>query len=273
MDSKVKISVIIPLYYGKKYIPDICSMMQENHKHLQERGALELIFVNDSPEEAITRQDIPAADGIDVILRNNEKNVGIHGSRVAGLVIATGTYVMFFDQDDEIAGNYFVSQLKKIGKADVVVSNGIAQYPDWNKILYRCHFMQQTVKCMWFYAKFDCRIISPGQCLIKKEAIPKEWKEYLICNNGADDFFLWLLMLSRHKKFAINREKIYTHIYTANNTSLDTDKMNRSVQEIIAYNGQYRLFSKQYERMIKNRLEQKRTSFLVKTVERMNREK
>lgn len=247
-------------------------MMKENRENLQERGTLELIFVNDSPDETITSQDIPASDGIDVILRNNEKNVGIHGTRVAGLSSATGTYVMFFDQDDKIAGNYFVSQLKKIGKADVVVSNGIAQYKEHSKLLYRYGFMQQTVKFGWFYVSFDCRIISPGQCLIAKDSIPEEWTTNVMKKNGADDKFLWLLMLSKKKSFAINRECIYTHIYTGENASDNMEAMRLSQLEFVEIGKKQGILKKRYISILEKKLsEQKEKGFLTKAIERMNR--
>lgn len=208
----MKISVIVPLYYGKKYIEAILDMMQRNLKIAKSSYELEIILVNDAPDETIELKDISDRAPIEVKLIFNDKNRGIHFSRVEGLKHATGKYVMFFDQDDEIADNYFESQLSHIGKGDVVVANGVAKYKDYDKLLYRYSVMQWTVKHSWFYAQFDCRIISPGQCLIRIDSVPQVWKEKILINNGADDYFLWLVMLKNKIVFKLT-ETFCIHIY------------------------------------------------------------
>lgn len=264
------ISVIVPIYYGKKYITNIMNMLEKNKEKSLLEYSIEVIFVNDSPNESVELRDIPQKDCINIKLFQNEKNMGIHYSRVKGLDHAEGEYILFFDQDDMLADNYFESQIKHIGKADVVVANGIAQYSDYNKFLYRYWIMQWTIKYIWFYAKFDCRIISPGQCLIKKDSIPDVWKNNILRNNGADDYYLWLLMLTEKRKFRLNRQCIYTHVYTSVNASLDNSKMHQSVYETLEY-CQNRI-EKKYVRIIEKRLQNKGNRSLVKFIEKINRE-
>lgn len=268
------ISVIVPLYHGKKYINAIIEMMEKNLSTTQLKYKLELILVNDFPEEKICLSDYVHTERLSLVLVCNQQNQGIHYSRVAGLYKASGRYIMFFDQDDRIADNYFESQLRSMRGQDVIVSNGVAQYASYAKLLYRYWFMQWTVKHIWFYAKFDCRIISPGQCLIKKDSIPDIWKDSILVNNGADDYFLWLLMLSGKSKFGINRDRIYTHIYTAENASLDYRKMSRSVNELLEKGDKYILVK--YAKIIKERIQKSsigdKKAILVKMIERINRE-
>lgn len=85
------------------------------------------------------------------------------------------------------------------------------------------------------YAKSHNQIVSPGQCLIKKTAIPNEWLEYTTKNNGSDDLLLWVIMLSRGKKFVINKNPIYTHKYTGANLSDNIPEMRKSSLEIAEY--------------------------------------
>ena len=268
----MKISVIVPLYYGKKYIQNIINMMQNNQEQCQNIADLELIFVNDSPQEMISESEWKFQKNFDVKLICNQMNQGIHYSRVRGLSYATGQYIMFFDQDDIIGDNYFISQLKHMNtKCDVVVANGVAQYATYNKLLYRYAFMQWTVKHIWFYTKFGCRIISPGQCLIRRDAIPEIWKRRILHINGADDYFLWLIMLSNKCKFAINRNKLYTHIYTTINTSIDESKMNQSVLEMLEIAGEN--LSRKDRKRIRNGINQRKgiTQRIIHIVESMNR--
>lgn len=269
----MKISVIIPLFYGKKYIESIIDMMDRNVKMARIKYELEIIFVNDAPKEEIRQKDIPEAKNVKIILLSNQENRGIHYSRVHGLKCATGQYIMFFDQDDEISDTYFESQLCHIGNRDVVIANGIAQCDNHDKLLYRYRFMQWTVKYIWFYAKFDCRIISPGQCLIRKASIPKVWENNILINNGADDYFLWLVMLADQCRFAINRDILYTHVYTMQNASLDKERMKESVIEFLnsSENGIAEKYIKIIKKRIKRSNEKGVINSLVKIIERVNR--
>lgn len=236
--TQKKISVIIPLYGGKKYLPDIITMLLQNLEEGNGSFEIELILINDYPAEKISYDDVGHTDALDVILLTNRENKGIHYSRVRGLSHASGEYVHFLDQDDTIAGSFFQSQMQSLRKRDdVVVANGIAEYESYTKLLYRYRFMQWTVKSAWFYIKFDSRIISPGQCLIKKSSIPEIWKNNILKQNGADDYFLWLVMLSQRKKFTINRKVLYTHKYTSANASSDGETMRRSVEEMLSVIG------------------------------------
>lgn len=213
-------------------------MIQRNQEYINEVAELELILVNDSPEESLSMEDIKGTYDFKIQILCNEQNRGIHYSRVHGLKAATGEFVTFLDQDDVIADDFLKSQLEHMGKKDdVIVANGIAEYASYNKRLYRYAFMQLTVKHIWFYTKFDCRIISPGQCLIRKSSIPETWMKNIMTKNGADDYFLWLLMLSQGKRFGINRGLLYTHKYTSVNVSEDKDKMHQSVEEMLSFIG------------------------------------
>lgn len=269
---KIKISVIVPLYRGKKYIPAIVDMLQKNLEKNREVIDLELILVNDFPDETIQNTSWKTKKEIDIKLICNQKNQGIHYSRICGLEQASGEYVLFLDQDDKIADNYFISQLGNIGENDVVVANGFAEYAEYDKLLYRFGFMQQTVKYIWFYTKFDCRIISPGQCLIKREVIPDIWKTRVMKKNGADDYFLWLILLSRKCKFAINREKLYRHIYTSVNFSSEKEKMVQSVREMLDIS-EGCVSTRNRERIMK-RIEKKNdfVSVITLIIEKLNQE-
>ena len=60
----------------------------------------------------------------------------------------------------------------------------------------------------------------------------------------ADDYYLWLLMKYYEKKFYVNSELLYTHVYTGENTSSQLEKMKKSTDEIInMLKGKYSFFS------------------------------
>lgn len=221
----VKVSVIVPIYKGIKYIPGIISQIEENATHLT-GDAVELVLSNDDPENEINGN--LSSKIIEIKVLNTNKNRGIHGARVEGLSHSKGEYILFLDQDDEIAPFYLSSQLNSIGRCDAVVCNiisgGMIQY-NTDKPLYKA----VSKECMIGEGNM---ISSPGQVLLRKSAIPGLWKEFLLKNNGADDWFLWLCMHSSGKKFALNEDVLFTRRVHYYNTSSDSIKMAASEEEL-----------------------------------------
>lgn len=96
------ISVIMPIYNGEKYIENSISSI------LKERDVcLELILVNDgSTDNSLSICKRYASQDCRIKLID-KPNGGICSARNAGLDCATGDYVSFCDQDDEIIGDIY----------------------------------------------------------------------------------------------------------------------------------------------------------------------
>lgn len=229
------ISVIVPIYKGNKYISFIQQMVNDNVVDAKKNGLdlqVELIFVNDYPDEPLVC-DKSLSSGYKVKIIENDRNSGIHKTRVNGLLQASGSYILFLDQDDEISKNCLYSQYDAIGNNDIVVGNGYREINGKYKKIYRS-IKKQKLSCVEkYFIKAANQIVSPGHCLIKRESIPNEWYEYIITNNGGDDLFLWLLMFENKKKFCINQDCIYKHIDTGINLSSDLKFMYKSSDNII----------------------------------------
>lgn len=225
------VSMIIPFYKGQKYIPELMKMVLENWNSFR-LGTLEVVLVNDSPETEI-ELDVSKYP-FDIQIITNPINMGIHRTRVNGLNHCRGEYVLFLDQDDVIVENYLQNQCSKIGQSDFIVSNGykIGKNGEKKPIFDSLKHQKCTEK-IWCYCLYSNPIVSPGQAVIKKGAVPPQWKKAALENNGADDYLLWILLLSENKKMMINSDFLYYHIETGENTSLDTTKMMKSVQDML----------------------------------------
>lgn len=210
------ISVIIPFYKGNQYLDYLLDILEKNNNLID--GGMEAIFVNDCPEEKLI---INGLHSYNICVINNKVNMGIHHSRVNGLSIAKGKYILFLDQDDKIAENYFVSQLNNINNADLCICNGIMESETEEHLIYKNRRSQDYLKRQVGFIKVRDLIVSPGQCLIKKESIPSFWKENFLTVNCADDYMLFLLMIDKKKIFEVNYEILYTHKYTGINISND----------------------------------------------------
>ena len=222
----IKVSIIIPLYHGNQFIRYLIDLAMDNYNNLDGNTSVEVIIVNDSPDE---RVDVNWKLPFDIKLINNKGNEGIHQSRVNGLMASSGDFVTFWDQDDEWSDNFLKSQLEHIGDADVVLADAI--YGNGIDLFKEDSVIEHILSPTWYIGNL-LEIISPGQALIKRSSIPVEWTQHIMHTNYCDDAFLWVLMKDRHRKFAINPECLYTHTETGNNTSLNRKNNIVSLKEL-----------------------------------------
>ena len=227
----VLISVIIPFYHGNNYINGLFQMFAENSENLRD-ASLEVIIVKDSLDDNV---QIPNDEySFDYRVINNEKNQGIQKSRVIGLHEAKGDYVVFLDQDDKIASECLNSQLSAIGRYDFVVANGYSVEPNGEQIeIFPSLLRQNACLDRKYYYCFADPIRSVGQVMIKKTAIPSEWCVNILSNIGADDAYLWMLMLEKGKKGVVNPEHVF--VYSGKSVSGDYELMKTSFLEVLDY--------------------------------------
>lgn len=224
------ISVIVPIYKGNCYLQKIISMIEQNWEYANQddKVNMELIFVNDFPQEKLS-YNTEWGVNIKIIELSNEVNRGIHFSRVNGFVNSTGEYVLFLDQDDEISPLFIKEQLRAIGNLDAVICNGKFRS---DYIYKNQRNLDLAVDKEIYFNKYN-GIVSPGQVLIKRDAIPHEWLNNIMNKNGADDYFLWILMLKKGFKIGIQDRILYWHQTTDSNTSSNLEKMDESVCEML----------------------------------------
>lgn len=247
------VSMIIPIYKGEKYMQPILDMAQANCKRLAEGDSMEVLFVNDYPETPLPTA-IAEQASIPVRILENPQNLGIHGARVEGLKEAKGDYILFLDQDDTITDDCVASHLQVIGQYDVSVGNGYKMLGDQVKPIYRSPAKQKLATHCKYYLRAACQIVSPGHCLIRKEAIPQEWYHQIVTNNGSDDLFLWLLMFGHNASFTVNPARVYTHVDTGKNVSSDKMTMIRSSYNVVELLKQCPQIPARYARLYNRRI-------------------
>lgn len=227
----IDVSVIIPIYQGRRYLKYWLDILADNFKNYQKvyKMQCEAIIVNDYPYEKLELEE----NTIDVAVYNLEKNRGIHGARIFGFYKARGNYIVFLDQDDRITNNYLVSQRKLIERADAVVCNGYIKRLciEGSRIIYKEEQLEKIKVLDNFIQEYNL-IVSPGQVLIKRKSIPQLWLSKIMHKNGADDYFLWIVMLSQKALFNVNSQMLYEHIETGKNTSNQIGDMVESILEM-----------------------------------------
>ena len=102
MESKIKVSIIVPAYNVENYIEDcLNSLVNQTLKDI------EIIVVNDESTDSTFDIIKKYANNDSRIKVINQKNQGVAGARNSGLEIALGEFIGFVDSDDWIDSNYF----------------------------------------------------------------------------------------------------------------------------------------------------------------------
>lgn len=233
------ISVVVPIYHGKQYIAGVLNQMEACKQCLEEEDYLEVIFVNDAPDDPIMQ--IKDRESVHIMVINTDDNIGIHGARIKGLKRSSGEYILFLDQDDSIRPEYFSSQLSVIGEGDAVVCQAL----HGKKKFYANQDVFKKMMCKEFIMGEWNAIISPGQVLLRRTSIPDIWMKNIIRHNGGDDWFLWLCMFAKQSVFTLNQEILYEHVVHGRNYSEDLVKMLQTEQEVICLVKEKRIFSEE----------------------------
>ena len=113
-----KVSIIIPVYNGEKYIKDSIASMQK-----QTYQDIEVIYVDDGSNDNTAQILDEAAAGDDRIKVLHKTNEGVSAARNDGIKAATGEYVWFVDSDDTVEPDTIKDNIEYAvcNQADMVV--------------------------------------------------------------------------------------------------------------------------------------------------------
>ena len=135
--------------------------------------------------------------------------------------------------------------------ADVIVGNGLYQYGDRKVQIYRNLQTMQYLVRKKMLIEIRNLIPAPGECMIRKDIIPLVWLDTAIQTNGADDWYLWILLFKSGARFLCNEQLVYIHNDAGGkNLSLDLHKMYVSGLEM--YEALKGILSEKEHRLLKN---------------------
>ncbi len=142
MNSKIKISVIVPVYNTEKYLANcLDSIINQTYKNL------EIIVINDGSTDnskAILNKYAQKEPRLKIIV---QKNQGLSGARNSGLKIASGDFITFIDSDDMVEPKMFEKMLDALQEtnADVAVCSFKEIFPDGTINHFNNNHYPQTV--------------------------------------------------------------------------------------------------------------------------------
>lgn len=134
IDSKIKLSIIVPMYNTGKYINKcLDSLINQTYNNL------EIIVVNDCSEDNgynIVCEYMSKDERIKCIC--HEENKGPYQARISGAEMATGDYIAFLDSDDYVSIDFYRTLMYSIveNDSDIAIGNTVLEYDNGRKIIY-----------------------------------------------------------------------------------------------------------------------------------------
>ena len=136
----MELSIIIPVYNAEKYIRECLDSV------INKKYDCEVILVNDGSSDSsltICEEYSRKDNRIKII---NKNNGGVSSARNAGLLHATGRYVMFLDADDYFTEDAFeyIDKYIKCNKYDFVAMSYSSLFEDMTTDLYEYNIEEQV---------------------------------------------------------------------------------------------------------------------------------
>ena len=211
--KKSKVSVIMPVYNGERYIREaIKSILNQTYKNF------ELLIIDDCGQDKsmdIVRAYAKIDDRIRIIY--NRSNKGIAYSRNVGLDVCDGEYIAIMD-DDDYAFNYRLSKQVEFldnnpqydvvgGKAKWIDGEGRVINPEIDLLKD-----EKKIKTMFLFFN----IFNNSEVMFRKEIVDKYNIRYEDGLLGMEDFKFWI-RVSKISAISNIDDLILLHRMTPNN--------------------------------------------------------
>lgn len=144
-----KISVIIPVYNGAKFLSRCLNTLQN-----QTFSDWNAVFIDDGSVDESGK----ILDGFAKIDKRisvvHKKNGGVSAARNDGIKHATGEYIHFMDVDDEIDNDYYERLLTYSDDADIICSGFVSNSKYSSNLIYNHQHIAKTLfgKLFWTQA-------------------------------------------------------------------------------------------------------------------------
>lgn len=223
------VSIIIPVYNGAPFLArSISCVFSQTYPHI------ELIAINDgSTDESeqtlqSLKEDLPASMTFHIQSRENK---GICKTRNEGIDLATGDYIMFMDQDDEMESDT-VERLLALMNESETIDIAICGYnlkDPGGKIIGRWQLDPR-------YPYAPCRITSPWGRLYKHSLI-KEHHIRFMDIKISEDFYFNLVYLSYCRDIRVTTYYGYSwYLYPASESHANMSRFSEDRDPLVMLN-------------------------------------
>ena len=268
----VKVSIVVPIYNGEKYIGNCVKNLKE-----QTYDNLEFVLVDDGSKDNSPQLCDEVAAGDDRFVVVHQKNGGLSAARNAGTAVATGDYVVYVDVDDDITKDLVSDNIKIAleSDADVVmfsfwyhnVDSGVRKANGYSGDFEGSgeEFFHKVLREAIKYEIFN----APWNKLYKMDFLRDNHLEFLPEFPIYEDIIFASRMLQYAEKIAVNSKRYYVY-YVRSSGSLITkyvdgyfDSVTKFYDNALTYCSKYkdnedqiRDFSELYVKLVSTNLKQ-----------------
>ncbi len=223
MEVNPKISVIMPVYNGEKYLREaIDSILKQTFTDF------EFIILNDGSIDK-TEEIILSYDDHRIVYVKNESNLKVEETLNKGIQLAKGEYIARMDADDISLPERFEKQLKVMEKNPNIDICGswMQRFNDHGDINIRHNVeTHDEIKVhMLFYTAFAHNVL-----LIKKEFF--EHYRYIKQYDRAEDYDLWIRSIDQCSFYNIQEVLVKYRMHNAQVTQRSEDDINPAWIEV-----------------------------------------
>ena len=261
MDEE-KVSIIIPIYNGEKYI-DSClkSVLEQTYKNV------EIIVVNDGSKDdsLILINKYKKSD--DRIIVIDKKNEGVSVARNTAIDISTSKWIMFVDVDDKLEKDAVENLMNNIeNDIDIIISK-IYLVSENKKEEFKCEYSEkkifqnedknELIQAI-FYDNYKEKISSNTNIFAKlysKDLLMKNKIKFKEGMKYGEDVIFNLISFQNAKKIAFINSFTYNYISNCESVTQKFDnniiehytKMLLEIKEYLTKNNLYEKFKNEYQ--------------------------
>lgn len=227
------LSIIIPIYNVEEYLDDCFHTLQQ-----QSLKDFEIICINDGSTDNSLNIIQTYKNKDERIKIINQPNKGLSAARNAGLMIAQGTYIAFFDPDDSLDSDMYrnMTNIAKDYQVEIVMC-GFQTTPNNSIILPNFPYNQKTTPID--FLKYNKKIHSSNDlCFSWRFIFKKDWllNKGILFNEkiryAEDMVFNLKAILSAKYIYLINKPLYYYRINNPN--SIMKSKYNKYMEESLS---------------------------------------
>ncbi len=218
---KPKISVVMPVYNGQKYLRSaVDSIISQTFTDF------EYIIIDDGSTDN-TSKILSSYTDHRIMVITHPKNLGIVKSLNEGLARSKGDYIARMDADDISVPDRLEQQYRYMSENDdvVVCAGNIKSINEDGSIISGSWWSKESAHIEW--SLIWGNVIPHPTVMLKKSALPKDmYRDY----KYAEDYDLWLRMSGKGEIFRLDNVLVYYRLHNDHDGSsvLSMDEAYRS---------------------------------------------
>lgn len=221
MDIKFKLSIIVPVYNGENHIKNtVRNLLSSSYQNL------ELLLIDDGSTDGSLVLCKKLAESDSRIKVYHKTNGGIGDARNFGLAHATGDYIGFCDQDDEVSADMYQKMISRIVSdgSQAAICGCYRQKRSGGKVVFEQYtdnvfdgqliakklLLPMLFKGFSAHANHEISIyMSIWKCIISRQLIVDNAMEFRTFVTHEDDFIMLLQLFLYSEKISTLSDILY----------------------------------------------------------------